>query len=107
MPMFKPLAATVVETWRSIQHSNDGFCALIRKDEKRHKPKKDWSDMGSLVRTTEDTHPKRLRASFYRVLENYGRDGPLLSKADQVSTSEPGFLQRFVNGLEAEFKKVA
>ena len=107
MLMFKALAATVVETWRSMQHSNDGFCALIGKDEERLQPKADFSDMGSLVHTTEKTHPELLRASFYRILENYGKNGPLLSKADEVSTSEPGFLQRFVNRLEAEFKKVA
>lgn len=102
VPIFCGLATEVFTTWRTMTEQGDSFCTTLRADEKRVEGK-DMQSLRSLIREPKGGFPALLRFAFYHMLDNYGKHGPLLKRAKNEGF-EPGFIDRFVNLLEAKFK---
>lgn len=105
MPMFGRLAEEVVATWRAMNHEGASFCATLKADAQRVEVS-NMPHMENLLRGSKAKFTSLLRFGFYRMLERYGRKNELLTNADKATNSGTGFIGRFVDLLEVEFKKV-
>jgi hypothetical protein len=99
IPLFRNLAMEVVKAWRTMTREG-GLCKLLDEDEVRLKKLAELQDMS---RVPAVDYVSALRMCFYRVLQTYGKDGPLLGKTDRKTKKTPGFIERVVNYIETTF----
>lgn len=100
IPLFRNLAMEVVKAWRTMTREG-GLCKLLDEDEVRLKGK--MPELQNMSRVGEVDYESALRICFYRVMQTYGKDGPLLKKTDRRTKKTPGFIERVVNYIETTF----